>query len=359
MKHFFVFFLLLITIPYHLLFANSNFAVSYCPCKGYCYTDEVTNISCNHNFVSFDSYGLPDKTHTMMVGISATNQQIPLSQDFTYQANNQIRIPLFFNESNYHIDTDSGAIGVAVNGVPLFDPSTQGAIHPNSGKRPHTLDEGELDFCGGHAGRGDDYHYHIAPKCLIDELGEQYIEVDKGPIGYAKDGAPIHAIGWFNKKNNIENRLDHCRGMRDSNGLYFYNVKPTYKWDIINCFKGEPQNIGPKPIKSIRKDRYGNGMNGLIPIKYKVTNFKSKYYKNDICYFLEGYASNLNLVSMSGSIMRNYSKQGNIFFCNSKCYGYFKEFRKQSRDGRIVEYELETTACPKELNLNNIQLFND
>ena len=31
------------------------------------------------------------------------------------------------------------------------------------------LDVGELDICGGHAGRGDDYHYPISPKCLIEK----------------------------------------------------------------------------------------------------------------------------------------------------------------------------------------------
>ena len=64
---------------------------------------------------------------------------------------------------------------MAVNGVPLYSPWDQAAV------RNHTLDTGELDVCGGHAGRGDDYHYHIAPKCLIDTLGENHVDVAKLP----------------------------------------------------------------------------------------------------------------------------------------------------------------------------------
>lgn len=92
---------------------------------------------------------------------------------------------------------DAGAIGVAINGVPLFSQRDQAAV------RNHTLDMGELDVCGGHAGRGDDHHYHIAPKFLIDSLGENHVDVAKLPIGIANDGNPILALGWFHSANNV------------------------------------------------------------------------------------------------------------------------------------------------------------
>ena len=105
------------------------------------------------------------------------------------------------------------------------------------------LYEGELDDCGGHAGRWDDYHYHIAPICLIEELGEKHIEQMKRPIGYAMDGYPIHALGWFSKENDVENKLDECRGMTDENGRYFYNVMKNDSCDVLNCLTGRPQKF--------------------------------------------------------------------------------------------------------------------
>ena len=104
------------------------------------------------------------------------NQQISLEQNFNRRSNNPIRIPLNPKIDEYHTETYAGAIGIAVNGIRLFDPSTQAAKHSETGKRPHTLEVGELDECCGHAGRGDDYHYHIDPKCLIEEMGIEQIE---------------------------------------------------------------------------------------------------------------------------------------------------------------------------------------
>ena len=136
-------------------------------------------MKCDEKFAIFDSKSLPDKSHTLVTGITATNQQILLEQNFNRKSNNPIRIPLNPKIDEYHTETDEGAIGISVNGIPLFDTSTQAAKHPETGKRPHTLDDGELDECGGHAGRGDDYHYHIAPKCLIEEMGIEQIEQEK------------------------------------------------------------------------------------------------------------------------------------------------------------------------------------
>ena len=219
---------------------KTEFPIKSCRCDLDCYTDEIKNLKCDKKWAYFDSNGLPDKSHTMMKGITRTNQHIPLEHDY----HKKITLNPKFDE--YHIDTEAGAIGIAVNGVPLFSPYTQGARHPETGKRPHTLDVGELDECGAHAGRGDDYHYHIAPKCLIEEMGIEQIDHEKKPIGYARDGFPIHAVGWFDPKNDIEIKLDVCRGIEDSNGSYFYNVQSVPKWDVINCYTGMIQKGGLK-----------------------------------------------------------------------------------------------------------------
>ena len=55
-------------------------------------------------------------------------------------------------------------VALAVNGVPIFNPIK------NNGKTD-TLLAGELDRWGGHCGRADDYHYHIAPVHLEKIVG--------------------------------------------------------------------------------------------------------------------------------------------------------------------------------------------
>jgi len=337
---------------------KTDFAINRCPCDSECYTDEVTNLRCDKKMASFDSNGLPDKSHTIMKGIIATNQQIPLEQNFNAASKNSVRIILNPEIDDYNTATDAGAIGIAINGVPLFDPSTQAKKHAVTGKRPHTLDKGELDECGGHAGRGDDYHYHIAPKCLIEEMGPEQIEIEKKPIGYAKDGFSIHALGWFDSKNDIEEKLDVCRGIKDSSGLYFYNVKTKSKWDLIGCYSGEVHETGPRG-QTERRDHNGSVMSGLIPIKYVVSDYYFEEYGGQKCHFLEGRINNEKLMTKNGEIIKNYEKDGTIFYCNSMCYAHFVESSKRMKGGRILDYEFVNDNCPNKLNLSKLRLFDN
>ena len=119
-------------------------------------------------------------SHPLMVGITAWQQQVPLPQ--AYVGANAWRIPLRPELAETPIsardDLFRGAIALAANGVPIFNPIK------NDG-RTDTFLAGELDEFGGHCGRADDYHYHVAPTHLQTFLGEDV------PIAYALDGFPI------------------------------------------------------------------------------------------------------------------------------------------------------------------------
>ncbi len=112
-----------------------------------------------------ESNSMPD--HKMMVGITAWQQQVPIPQP--YFGNNAWRIPLEPVVAKNPLSAKShffrGAIALAANGIPIFNPIK------NDG-RTDTLIAGELDEFGGHCGRADDYHYHIAPTHLQDIVGK-------------------------------------------------------------------------------------------------------------------------------------------------------------------------------------------
>lgn len=337
----------------------TNVTVKSCPCDSACYTAEISNLKCDDKFAQFDSKGLPHSSHSMMKGITRSNQQFPLAQPYNAANNNSFRIILNPKFASNPTMTNAGAIGFAVNGVPIFDPRTQNERHD-----VHTLDVGELDECGGHAGRGDDYHYHVAPKCLIEQLGKDKIENQKLPIGYAKDGYSIHALGWFDLKNNIEEKLDECRGIFDASGKYFYNVKTQRKWDILNCFSGEPKETGPHG-SVLRRDKNGNalsgeqGFKGMIPIQFKIENYYSKNFANETCYFASGEINEQNLLTKNGSVIQNYRENGTIFYCNPKCYAHFFESEERRPGGRMIKYETILNQCPSGLNLGGLELFGD
>ena len=133
------------------------------------------------DYLYVDSHGMPD--HPMMVGITAWQQQVPIPQDYT--GANAWRIPRHpvpaANPLSAKDNFFRGAIALAANGVPIFNPIK------NDGETD-TLIAGELDEYGGHAGRGDDYHYHVAPLHLQKVLGRQQ------PVAYALDGYPVYGL---------------------------------------------------------------------------------------------------------------------------------------------------------------------
>ncbi len=81
---------------------------------------------------------------------------------------------------------------------------------------------GELDDWGGHAGRADDYHYHIAPLHLREILGRDQ------PIAYALDGFPLY--GLTEPDGSAVSGLDEFNGHVDAHGNYHYHASPSYPY---------------------------------------------------------------------------------------------------------------------------------
>ena len=309
-------------------------------CSASTYTKQVSNLNCTKDLVTFTSTGLPGTEFTTMVGITATNQQYPRTHSYQFAFP---RTPMAASPTV----PAPGPIGVAVNGVPLFSPWTQGAL------LEHTLDSGELDTCGGHAGRGDDYHYHIAPTCLINSLGERAIEDAKSPIGIANDGNPIRALGWFRASNSVESQLDACRGMRDASGKYFYNVLTTSKWDILNCFTNKVVNTSRDSWTS-RKDSQGNVIIGA-KVAMTITSTKNVEASGTTCSVMQGTLRNQQVIQSDQSV-RTISGPVAIFSCDPSCYAEF--FEPTARfPGGSAYYELVTTRCPSGFNPASLPLL--
>jgi hypothetical protein len=197
--------------------------VSFAPYKSYLKT-KTDNI-----YYHVSSDGLP--RHPMMIGIRSWQQQVPLPQEYTGQ--NDWSIPLEPEISNDPISTKNnfmrGAIALAVNGVPIFN-----ALN-NRGEDANKV--GELDKWGGHCGRGDDYHYHIAPLHLTAISGDL-------PIAFALDGFPIY--GTHEPDGSKMQPLDNYHGHSLANGLYHYHGTEQYPY-TIGAFRGKV-NIDPNLV---------------------------------------------------------------------------------------------------------------
>jgi hypothetical protein len=128
------------------------------------------------------------------------------------------------------------ALGVAVNGVPIYDYSSQGdnnlaAYDPKA----DTKLTGELDLCNGHAGRGDDYHYHAAPVCMIDAMK------NKGPgaiLGWGFDGYPLYGNTNPDGTAIAPGELDVCNAKADATFGVRYHTSDKHPY-VLQCLVGQ------------------------------------------------------------------------------------------------------------------------
>jgi hypothetical protein len=183
----------------------------------------------DEKYYYISSDGIPN--HNMMEGITRWQQQVPIPQN--YAENNSWMIPLQPVFATTNLSTKNnfmrGAIAIAVNGVPIFN-----ALN-NRGEDAYLI--GELDKWGGHCGRADDYHYHIAPLHLSNNSGLK-------PIAFALDGFAVY--GLKEPDGKPMNPLDECHGHIGSNGLYHYHGTNTYPY-LIGAMKGEVNIDSSKP----------------------------------------------------------------------------------------------------------------
>lgn len=154
-----------------------------------------------------------------MKGITAWQQQVPIPQN--YRGTNAWSIPLMPVPAVKPVSLDTalhtGAVALAVNGLPIFNPEN------NRGE--FSYDIGELDAFGGHCGRADDYHYHVAPTHLTARLGPA------SPIAWALDGYPL--FGYFEPDGSQVQPLDANLG-HEWNGGYHYHATKTRPYMIAS-----------------------------------------------------------------------------------------------------------------------------
>lgn len=201
---------------------------------GYSATNNLS-VTCDTTYAYLSTYGIQSR-HAMMNGITATNQQVPVPQNFT--GSNAWKIPLVPTVAGTKTAAVDGPIGIAVNGVPIFNPCKQGGCNTGNGGGD-TKVLGELDACNGHAGRADDYHYHAAPICMMSDQGPAYW--DTHPLGWALDGYAI--FGYRNPDGTTATRDAICGGNTlthpNAPAGYAYHVTDVSPY-VLSCFYGVP-----------------------------------------------------------------------------------------------------------------------
>lgn len=233
--------------------------------------DGAIKINCDTSFLYIGaSTGLPltlpgRAEPTLMVGITNFIMRVPIPFALNW------KIPLQPKMLNKPTEAASrGPIGVAIDGVPIFywDRRPDASDPPGYyDSKYDTIAQGELDHCGGHAGQGEDYHYHYAPTCLVDPA-----HIDR-PIGYALDGVPIYygtggtdffGEGKLNAINNLPGKLDDCNGFTKPDGSYAYYTTKEHPY-TLGCNAAEVDQslqINVPPFRDQGGAQPGGGVAG-------------------------------------------------------------------------------------------------
>lgn len=147
--------------------------------------------------------------------------------------NYTLRIPLNPQTASRPTDTNLDAIGIAVNGVVLFN--QYAGRNRSGGFLPLEREIKTFDQYNGHPARQGNYHYHIEPVYLTAK--------DKTAlVGVALDGFPIY--GPLNPDGRQPSALDHCNGEfgptpDHPQGIYHYHITAVAPY-ILGCYSGQP-----------------------------------------------------------------------------------------------------------------------
>jgi YHYH protein len=129
-------------------------------------------------------------------------------------------------------DTPLGAIGVAVNGVALYNQYA-------AGRQPLGPEIFSFDRYNGHPTPNQQYHYHFEPLWITAASKSRL-------IGVLLDGFPVY--GPQDADGHTPSDLDSCHGHTTAtpefpSGIYHYHTADTAPY-ISGCFRGTPGTVG-------------------------------------------------------------------------------------------------------------------
>lgn len=188
----------------------------------------VSNGVPNHPSVYFAT------TDSRYQAYNGTNTSFSKNPNSISTQNLTFRIPANPAPASTHQSTSLGPIGVALNGVPLYNQYAG----PN---QPLTNEINSFDQYNGHPQMTGQYHYHFEPLYLTASAGKSSL------IGYLLDGYPVYGP-QENGVNVAESSLDTYHGHTSAtteypNGIYHYHVTSTSPYINGGQFYGTPGTV--------------------------------------------------------------------------------------------------------------------
>lgn len=205
------------------------------------FTNGVT-VTLDGDYVVLTSNGEPDhksvyfaKTDPRYEPYNGTNAAFMANQFQIMPQQLTFRIPLHPTASSSHPATPLGPIGIALNGVPIFN-------QYNGQNRPLTVEINSFDQYNGHPQMTGQYHYHVEPTALTQKYGSSAL------IGFLLDGFPVYGP-VENGKRLTDADLDELHGHFGPTadypkGIYHYHITAEDPYINGAGFYGVPGTVG-------------------------------------------------------------------------------------------------------------------
>ncbi len=204
------------------------------------FSDDL-NIYLDGDFVVIETDDIPDHNspyfgvgHQNYESYNGSNPAFHLNPNTIQEQSFVIRIPLNPGEASSKQNTQLGAIGVAVNGVVIFNQYA-------GPDQPLTNEINSFDQYNGHPQQTGEYHYHLEPSYLTGNNGPSSL------IGFLLDGFPVYGPEEDNEvvtNADLDAYHGHSHATADFlNGIYHYHITSEDPYINGGQFYGEPGTV--------------------------------------------------------------------------------------------------------------------
>jgi hypothetical protein len=199
------------------------------------------NYQINSDRVIFTTDDLPnhtspywDENNPLYENYNGTNQDFNINPNRILSQNITLSVTLYPGEASSHSSTPLGAMGVSRNGVVFYNQYA-------GPDQPLTREINSFDQWLGHPQPQGAYHYHLEPKYLTNQFGQDAF------LGILADGFPVYGPvenGQTIYSSDLDIYHGHTSPTNDfPEGIYHYHITSDDPYINGSGFYGTPGNI--------------------------------------------------------------------------------------------------------------------
>jgi len=200
---------------------SSGSTTSEAPTMYKVFTGDGVTVKVDGNYVVITTTGVPDHKspyfgsgNAKYEAYNGTNRSFQLNPNVIQSQQLSFRIPITPTELSTPSPTPLGPIGVATNGVPIFNQYA-------ANNQPLTGEINSFDQYNGHPQMTGQYHYHVEPTWLT-RLSREVM------IGVLLDGYPVYGPienGQLVNTSGLDGAHGHTSATKEfPQGVYHYHT---------------------------------------------------------------------------------------------------------------------------------------